>query len=30
MVLVGAEVNEADVIEFVGINNSETLVFDLP
>ena len=26
----GAEVNEADVIEFAGISNSETLVFDLP
>ena len=26
----GAEVNEDDVIEFVGINNSEALIFDLP
>jgi redox-sensitive bicupin YhaK (pirin superfamily) len=26
----GAQVNEADVIEFVGINNSEALIFDLP
>jgi len=26
----GAEVSEADVIEFAGISNSETLVFDLP